>query len=525
MLKPSADSQQIDGLINDQKLRLGDIYEKYSANILFTVPSSFVSPKFRWLAPIHGSTSDIIREMIVHRDRIQGETVVFPGAGTGLPARVAFALGARRVILVDNNSLEMNLAKHMMINGGHRESLEPHDSGDFVIVEHDLNDPGWLDVVKKYTQAGIQTTAAVNIGSHYGALHLLVVDMLAEMGTPFIFNSGFIDDDADSFHPKYLRAFRALMRMRNYHVTETNVGHRVALSASLTASARLALPRALGPGEVDGVMRDPSSAELLSVFAEAARKRYPAGARFAVAMPGEGALVLSLPERLLVRATIIREHGDVRDLIESLKPSTVYLDHELSNYAVGDDPDQMVTMVAGMLSKLLKDLKREKKIDARVQFLWKGQPLSESVNPRLWGKLGEFCPMTSEPKADRMIRDIQYDQTDDLGEAIGGGEGGLILSRTPTGDEVMRDPIRTLLAQIALGQPGEISEAALPLFRQLIGSDAAGFGLEEARALQEGLIARIISNPNKFAFKPMAARLSEAIQSILRTVLQAATSA
>ncbi len=165
--------------INSKLAQIGELYLKMASNVLLVPPFSAVPAQ-----SINPYSALIISEMLT--TDFKGKTVIDAGGGEGLLALIALKLGAKRVIIIEKDETERQLARTILEAQGYEKGKH------FDILDTDLNNKKKLK--KELEALGISQKEIIglaNIGPLYGKANHKAIELFIELGASKIINGGY----------------------------------------------------------------------------------------------------------------------------------------------------------------------------------------------------------------------------------------------------------------------------------------------------------------------------------------------
>ena len=207
---PSSVSLQARALARLYKDKLGDLYAQHSNSIFFISPWSAQPGE-----PLNDFTVSTIAFILAEREMFKEATVVDFGAGTGVLADVALTLGARRVILIENNFRDLSFAKAVLEEHGWTEGYN------FYILNANLNQKVLIrSYLHKFQDAG-NLIAFLNMGPwrHYGSANRDALETIIEYGVfDLVINTGYLNMSIEAAHREEFQRAKKLLEAAGYQV-------------------------------------------------------------------------------------------------------------------------------------------------------------------------------------------------------------------------------------------------------------------------------------------------------------------
>lgn len=201
--------------INRKTKALGETYNNNFGSIFFYTPSTY---GFTNDLPLNPHAQDMIVQMLAQHNMFRSaDRVVELGAGDGLHARIALALGVKQAVLIDNDQKELDRA----------EAYLRHDrckkGKDYMLFNADLLDQArMLSLVRQHHLDEGVNIILINIGSYrklYGAANEFALKLAMKCSPQLIINSGYRDIYEDG-HGQDLKLMQELIRENGQYETE-----------------------------------------------------------------------------------------------------------------------------------------------------------------------------------------------------------------------------------------------------------------------------------------------------------------
>ena len=196
LLDPGKSKHALDGLdlrsmveaIKDKLIKTtGELYLKNSSNILLVSPFSAVPGH-----PINPYSALMIAGMLAAANSFKGATIVDAGSGAGLLSLVALGLGAENAVLIENNDIELQLARAIL------EAQEYKKDEKFIRVKESLGikTKALIEILKKTSGLDLSPQRLIglaNIGpwEWYGKANHKAIELFIELGVSKIINGGY----------------------------------------------------------------------------------------------------------------------------------------------------------------------------------------------------------------------------------------------------------------------------------------------------------------------------------------------
>ncbi len=240
-----------------EKLKSSKLYQKYTGNVVFTTPTYYQA---RSDSPISNYTVPVIATMLANSESFHDAVVFDFGAGDGLLARLALRLGARRVVLVENEQRSIERAKFFMEEDGLGEEVQSLQR--LVIIPRSLTENGGqlLELLKAQEIEGLPTVALINIGPHYDTdtekPNSSAVGLAVKLNTGLVINGGHFksldqgeDEDGREFDYRNQEDIRdeeaatlAEKELRSNDFSVSTVSPYAAVDVTLVANRSLVKP-------------------------------------------------------------------------------------------------------------------------------------------------------------------------------------------------------------------------------------------------------------------------------------------
>ncbi|MFA5322359.1 MAG: methyltransferase domain-containing protein, partial [Smithella sp.] len=203
-------SQKTRALARQYKDKLGDLYTKHSDSIFFISPWSAQPGK-----PLNDFTVSTIAPILAREKMFKNATVVDFGAGTSVLSSVALSLGARRVILIENNSRDVSFAKVVLEEHGWVEG------DDFYILNANLDQKELIrSFLRKFHGMG-NLIGLLNMGPwrHYGTANKDSLEIINEDGAfDLVINTGYLSMSIEAPHQEEFQRVKKLFEAQGYQV-------------------------------------------------------------------------------------------------------------------------------------------------------------------------------------------------------------------------------------------------------------------------------------------------------------------
>ncbi|MBN1688262.1 MAG: HAD hydrolase-like protein [Candidatus Omnitrophica bacterium] len=235
-------SQKLQRRIEAIQRQLGDLYETYAGNILFIQKPDY-SNKFVGLASTEAALSPsslhAVAVMLSQAETIWGGTVGVFGAGNGILAAAALALGARKVFLFDRKERELEKAETILKAQGWREF--DGEEGDFVIKKLDLTSSLFSEYVEEEDLPNQIQVGIANIGpwAIYRNANRRVAEEVSQWsGMELFINSGYQGEMTTRLgHEQEARKVQDLFKENGFETHEIiNPKNRIIVAVRQTRS-------------------------------------------------------------------------------------------------------------------------------------------------------------------------------------------------------------------------------------------------------------------------------------------------